>query len=90
MKVYITKYALTSGVFSGEAEICKDTSTDMAIVRGKDFNQFDQYYHGKNWHKTKEEAIARAETMRENKLVSLKKQIQKIKGIDFKKQIEEA
>lgn len=89
MKVYITKYALTSGIFYGEAEVC-GSSPDTVIIRKKDYKHFDQYFSGLDWHQTKRAAIDRAAEMRDKKLISLEKQIKKIKAIDFKIQMNEA
>ena len=79
MKVWITKYALTTGIFEMTAEITEHGSAyDM-------HSSFPTYYHGegKEWHKTKESAIARAEEMRQKKIESLKKQIEELKKMRF-------
>lgn len=78
MKVFITKYALTKGVLEEEVIDCGDGS-----VR----NQFYVYFHGegKEWHKSKESAEKKAEEMRQNKIASLKKQIEKLEKIRFEK-----
>lgn len=80
MKVWITKYALTDGIIEEEAEPC---GKDMIAVRNE--RALSSYFHGegKNWHKTKESAIAKAEEMREKKIASLKKQIDKLEKIKF-------
>lgn len=79
MKVWITKYALTQGIFEEEAE---DYGDGFVKVTKKGF--LDSYYKkGKDWHKTKESAIAKAEEMREKKIASLKKQIEKLEKIKF-------
>lgn len=73
MKVWITKYALTSGIIEINGEITDSGSVfDMG-------SSHPTYYHGegKDWHRTKESAIAKAEEMRKKKIVSLKKQIKK-------------
>ena len=73
MKVWITKYALTDGVREMEVEQSENFSE---IVRGKSGNDF---YHGegREWHRTYESAVAKAEEMRLKKIDSLKKQIAK-------------
>lgn len=80
MKVWITKYALTQGIIEKEAELC-ESYDGMIRVSGK----FSYYLHGegKEWHRTKESAIARAEEMRQKKIESLKKQIQKLEEMHF-------
>lgn len=79
MKVWITKYALTKGILEKECEDCRDDT-----VRETE-NSFPVYYHGegKEWHRTKESAIKRAEEMRQKKITRLKKQIEKLEGMRF-------
>ena len=81
MKVYISKYALTSGVLEIDAEICTYVSDDMI----EDVNRKHTYYHGKgkNWHLTKEAAIKVANKMKEKKITSLKKQIDSLNALTF-------
>jgi len=81
MKVYITKYALTQGIYETEAEECGAEFKGM-IRTGKEYSS---YYHGegKDWHRTREGAIKRAEEMRERKIQSLRKQIQKLENLKF-------
>lgn len=79
MKVWITQYALTNGIEEMEAEQCDNAK--MVEVRG----EYTGYYHGegKNWHRTKEGAIKRAEDMRVMKIVSLKRSIAKLEALKF-------
>lgn len=81
MKVWITKYALTSGILEKEVKDFGDGSVKEIE------NSFPIYYHGegKEWHRTKESAIAKAEEMRKKKIASLKKQIEKLEKMEFKK-----
>lgn len=74
MKVWITKYALTDGI--KELEV-KQSEEYPDMVKGG--LEYDSYYHGegREWHKTYESAVARAEEMRLKKIDSLKKQIAK-------------
>lgn len=57
-------------------------SEDGKSVYGKAWNQC---FHGQGveWCKTKEEAIVRAEEMKKRKIVSLKKQIEKLEKMKF-------
>jgi hypothetical protein len=82
MKVWITKYALTQGIYEIEAEICKDINPDM-IARAN--VNYSECYHGKGreWHLTKEDAIKRAESIKINKIESLRKQINKLENLQF-------
>lgn len=78
-KVYITKYALTQGIYEMKVE---GKSDDGKSVYGKAWNEAF-YGEGKEWCRTKEEAIRRAEEIREKKIDSLKKQIEKLKTLKF-------
>lgn len=79
MKVYITKYALSTGIIeTDDAEICSNIiSGDM--ISSKKYG----YFYGNDWHKKKEDAVLRAEVMRIKKIESLKKQIEKLDKMKF-------
>jgi len=82
MKVWVTKYALTQGIFETEVEVCEDININMV----KEINvRYPASYHGegKEWHKTKEEAVKRAESMKEAKIKSLTNQIKKLEALKF-------
>ena len=79
MKAWITKYALTQGIYEIDAEDCgggmiADKSTTWAT-----------YFHGegRDWCSTKQAAIKRAEEMRAARIASLNKSIEKLKRITF-------
>ena len=78
MKVWITKYALTDGIIEAEA---KDCGYGMIETVGK----YSNYFHGegRQWHKEKESAITKAEEMRQKKIASLKKQIERLEKMKF-------
>jgi hypothetical protein len=89
LTVYLTKHALTSGIEVVEAEICLDRdgkpySTSMIAFRNPGA-QYDEYAHGegRDWHRTPEAALARAEDMRKKRIATLKKQIKKLEGLVF-------
>lgn len=77
MKIWITKYALTNGIREAEGT---GVSDGMASVRGP---HLTEYYHGRDWHKTREAAVARAEEMRTAKIASLQKSIAKLEKLRF-------
>lgn len=74
MKVYITKYALTEGIFESDVEKGSD-STVSDRKRG-----YTSYYHGqgREWHLTRQSAVDRANQMRLRKLKTLQNQIAKL------------
>jgi hypothetical protein len=81
MKAYITKYALTNGIFKTDGEI-NENYPSMFSLPGTHHSFFNE---GKEWHRTLEGAVARAEEMRVKKIASLKKQIAKLEKMTFDK-----
>jgi hypothetical protein len=75
-KVWVTKYALTSGVIVAEADI----SHDMATFRTE--GGFTVHFHGEDWHASKESAEVRFMKMIEAKRKSLQKQIKKLDALE--------
>ena len=75
MKVWISKYALTQGV----------RYTNGEPVKGIYFLGIGthEWYDRDEWHKTPEEAVAKAEEMRKRKLASLEKQVAKLRALTF-------
>ena len=84
MTVFVTKYALTSGIQEVEGEPW-DNSPDM-FCETRTSGQYSSNFHGegKEWHRTKEGASAKAEAMRTRKIASLKQQITKLQEMKFK------
>ena len=87
MKVWITKYALTDGIEEIDSNQVKEFEiTDMGYLyfrRNGKYSYTMAIYSQKDWHRTKESAIKKAEEMRQNKIVSLKKQIKKLEEMRF-------
>ena len=79
LKVWMTKYALSSGI--KEIEVNQSISSPDAVI-GESYRDF---YHGegKEWHHTYKSAVSRAEEMRLRKIESLKKQIEKLEKKRF-------
>lgn len=80
VKVYITKYALSSGIFSVHGELF---ANDGAVSYRREGGRFIEHAHGKDFHLTAEEALARAEEMRISKLKSLEKKIKNLSEMKF-------
>ena len=79
MKVWITKYALTGGIIEAEGE-----PYGFEWVSASWDNGFWRSVFGQGeWFDTKERAIAKAEEMRQKKIASLKKQIEKLEEMRF-------
>ena len=79
MEVWITKYALTKGIFKADAELCGLDIISASWDNGTRCNNFA----GEEWWNTKKQAIEKAEEMRSKKIESLKKQIKKLEEMRF-------
>lgn len=77
-KFYITKYALTEGVFSVDGERCSDNFVSYRR------HGFTQYAHGKDFHEDEQMALADAERRRVNKIAAIKKSLLKLEKMTFK------
>ena len=83
MKVWITKYALSQGIYTHDnVEVCADINPNMIHCPGAP-GEMASVYHGKEWWKTEAEARAQAEKMRKDKIESLKKAIAKLEKLKF-------
>ena len=76
---YITKYALTSGIFSIETD-----DSDDGMIRDTR-NTYLNYFHGEGeeWHRTVEGAISKASQMKADRIASLKKSLAKTEKTTF-------
>lgn len=81
-KVWITKYALTTGIFSVMAELDEETPR-MAV--DDDPSRLVQLicYHKPDWWLTEGEAIERACSMRDSELGRLRRKLEKLKALQF-------
>ena len=79
MKLWITKYALTAGVFEAEGKV--DGKFARIIANGPWASEASIMVP--DWHQTKAEAIARADRMRIKKIASLRAQIAKLEAMTF-------
>lgn len=80
--VWITKYALTNGIYEADMRHCVSVS-DKMVTEDKQGGYYNASFHKPYWHLTKEEAIAMAEVMRTKKIASLKKAIKKLEAMKF-------
>lgn len=77
-KVFVTKYALTDGPFSVEAEILYNGS--MAAYK---VHAYQQTAHGKDFWLNEDDAIADCERRRLAKIKSIEKQRKKLEEMKF-------
>jgi hypothetical protein len=78
---WVTKFALTDGILTVEAELDKDISETMIAYQRTGYMR--DYAHGKDWHRTPEAALARAEEMRVAKIAAVRKQLKKLEDMVF-------
>lgn len=83
MKVWITKYALTEGIMERDVE--SDPQFPSMVTLPGNGGSFRQSFHGegKDWHRSRDAAVIRAENMRHDKIRSIKKQIARLERLTF-------
>lgn len=84
-RAFITKYALTNGIYEVEVEQCLDTQPNGSFVKETDNTKYTSCYHGegKEWHRTKLDAVNRANDMRIKKIRSHQTAISKLQKMTF-------
>ena len=81
---WISKYALTEGVFSIDLNEPEPDQPSLISSNGTVDGRWHMYHgEGREWHRTEDAAKTRAEDMRVAKIVSLKKQISKLEKLTF-------
>ena len=82
MKVWITKYAMSSrGVYTIDAAITGDgTCVVRTVIRR---NRFNHYFEEGDWHTDEAKAIERFNQMKQKRIASLKKQLAKVEALEF-------
>jgi hypothetical protein len=78
---YTTRYALTNGIEVIDIPAEPDPDGYLGYISNHPWRQYS--YSKKEWHRTPEVAIARANEMRLKKIASLKKQIAKLENMTF-------
>ena len=81
MKIWNTKYCLTDGITEHDVEQCNDTMVRIP----KSDKGYEVFLHGegKEWHRSLESAVYRANEVKIKKLQSLDKQVKRIGAIEF-------
>ena len=83
MKIYTTKYALTAGIQIKEVAVgLSQNSGGSRYVYTKEMYS-QQFVMGKTAFETRPEAVAAAEAMRDRKILSVEKQLAKLKKMSF-------
>lgn len=76
--VWISKYALTKGIYSAESEMKDSRESGVGVLIG-----FNFYKIGRDCHFEKADAVKAAYEMKVKKLQSLDKQMKKISALEF-------
>lgn len=79
--IYITKYALTAGIYKREGESFNSDRGSYSYKHSPE--HYSTIVSGNDVHLTEEDAIARAEEMRIAKLKALDKQMKKVSAMKF-------
>jgi len=80
MTIYITKYALTSGIITIQDDIIGPFGQ---YSLGFTIGTYNHIAFKGQWHGTKKEAIEKAELMRSKAIDSIKKKLAKIERLNF-------
>lgn len=79
MRVWITKYALTQGVYPAEVDL--STVSDTMVRETK--TAYPNLFHKPYWHTTREEAVKQAEDQRVRKIASVRAQLTRLQKMTF-------
>lgn len=82
MKVYVTKYALTQGVFTAEDGDYHPGYPGYVRIED-DPDGFPQYLDKNEWAPNRKSALKQAEGMRRKKIESLREQIERLENLDI-------
>ena len=83
MKVYVVKHAMTKGIYLANADMVDENTIKVRPANG----ERPYYLHGKEWCTDKDTALAQAEQMRKREISVLERRIEKIKNIDFERNL---
>lgn len=80
MRVWITKFALTTGIIERDVELRGDM---VSWREPNDYATRFAHREGRDWHRSRSAATKRAEHMRREKIVSLRKSLSKYESMSF-------
>ena len=83
MKVWITKYALSKGIFEVEVEEPDPRYPHMVVHCTGTHGAWRNYYHGegRDWHRSKEAAVQRARKMATAKIKAVETSLKKLRAL---------
>jgi len=77
--IWITKYALTQGIYKVKGE----TEVSDKVLKVRQDNGYTIMFYEDDWHLSSRAAVSKAEEMKTKKLTSLKKQLAKLEKLSF-------
>lgn len=83
VKLWISKYALTHGLIEVEKTSIEPNDVELCVRIVDKMDGAYDVYHKNEWHRTKAEAVVRAEQMREKAIASHRKAIDKLEKLRF-------
>lgn len=81
MKVWISKYALTLGIYEVDGETSTQAPSVFVVRTGELGHK--EYFHGKDWHTSHAAAVVQAEKMRQRRIKSLNESLTKLNAKRF-------
>lgn len=84
MKIWVTRYALSKGIYEADAETTNFKDT-VRVIKDKDGNAlfFPHLLTKNSWHNNKEDAIKRAKEMRSKAIESTEKRLVALRLMKF-------
>lgn len=79
-KIYITKYALTQGIIEADADFRNEGDTICNAKYGVGRREF---FHKDQYSFERSDAVVQATSMRDKRIKSLTKQLNKLQKLDF-------
>lgn len=79
--VFLSANAISRGI--QEVTFERETDYGAAVVRFPDSPSFTSYFTKGKWHRTRVEARAKAEAMRDRRIKALERQIERLKAMTF-------
>ena len=80
---YSTKYALSEGIVEIDDSLCRLSTSGNYVVVSMNGGYQQCFSIGRDMHNNKQDAIKRANEMRERKIASVKKQLLKLEKMSF-------
>jgi predicted P-loop ATPase len=89
--IYITKYALTQGIYQARGRICHEVNDSMVqVIPEREGMAMPYYLHGRDWWRTPEEARLDAERRRQEAIKTIEKKLARLKSMTFKIKVRKA